>query len=316
MTVSLKSVNQIDLDFYSTSIYIIQRFLRKIYGNNLKKFYVNNGKFHVMNQFNFVMDPVLLMFRHMELLKGFVSKDIKGRFAGSFGGLIWTILTPLATIIAYFFIFSIILKVNVRHRETGTDNFAIFFLCGFFPWIMFADSLGKSVGILVGEANIIKKVVFPVELLPVSIVISTYLINAVGFVIVLIYLAFNGYLNLHWLYLPVFLIIEMVFTLGLSFFLSAICVFIRDTGEVFSIIIMLWFFGTPIVYPASMVPKPIQLIFHLNPMVYYIDNFRNCILMNKINLHSLLAMSAFALISYCIGAWFFTHSKSAFGDVL
>ncbi len=269
-----------------------------------------------MNLFKTIISPITSIFFHRELLKGFVSKEIKGRFAGSFGGLIWTVLTPLATIIAYFFVFSVILRVSVSQKETGTDQFVIFFLCGFFPWTMFADSLGKSVGILVGESNIITKVVFQVELLPISIVISTYLINSIGLGIVLVYLAFNGYLNVHWLYLPIFLIIEMLFTLGLAFFLSAICVFIRDIGELFGIVIMLWFFGTPVVYPASLVPKRLAFIFYLNPMVDYVNNFRNCILMNKINLHSLMVMCAFALVSYCAGAWFFIHSKSAFGDVL
>lgn len=269
-----------------------------------------------MKQLSIIVSPLLSIFFHRELLKGFVFKEIKGRFAGSFGGLIWTVLTPLATIIAYFFVFSIILRVSVTPEETGTDKFAIFFLCGFFPWTMFAESLGKAVGILVGESMIITKVVFPVELLPVSVVISTYLINGIGFGLVLVYLAFNGYLNAHWLYLPIFLIIGMMFTLGLSFFLSAICVFIRDIGELFSIVIMLWFFGTPIIYPVSMVPERLEFIFYLNPMVDYVNNFRNCILMDTIDIHSLIVMCVFALVSYCAGAWFFVRSKAAFGDVL
>jgi lipopolysaccharide transport system permease protein len=269
-----------------------------------------------MKQFSIIVSPLLSIFSHGELLKGFVFKEIKGRFAGSFGGLIWTILTPLATIIAYFFVFSIILRVNVTPEETGTDKFVIFFLCGFFPWTMFAESLGKAVGILVGESNIITKVVFPVELLPISIVISTYLINGIGFGIVLIYLAFNGYLNATWMYIPILLMIGMLFTLGLSFFLSAICVFIRDIGELFGIVIMLWFFGTPIIYPVSMVPERLEFIFYLNPMVDYVNNFRNCILMDTIDIQSLIVMCVFALVSYCAGAWFFVRSKSAFGDVL
>jgi len=106
-----------------------------------------------MKQLSIIVSPLLSIFFHRELLKGFVFKEIKGRFAGSFGGLIWTVLTPLATIIAYFFVFSIILRVSVTPEETGTDKFAIFFLCGFFPWTMFAESLGKAVGILVGESQ-------------------------------------------------------------------------------------------------------------------------------------------------------------------
>jgi len=260
--------------------------------------------------------PLLSIYNHFHLLKGFVSRDIKGRFAASFGGLIWTILSPLATIIAYFFIFSIILRISITPEETGTGRFSIFFLCGFFPWNLLADSLSKAVGVLVAEASIITKVVFPVELLPVSIVISTLVVNSIGFFIFLVYLSFAGYMHLYWLLIPVALMLEAFFIMGIAFFVSALCVFFRDIGELLGIIILLWFFGTPVIYPSSMAPSRLEWFYDLNPMVAYVGFIRKVILQHTFDHQSFLIMCICAMISYMLGTWFFMRSKGAFGDVL
>jgi lipopolysaccharide transport system permease protein len=263
-----------------------------------------------------IIIPFFSIYHYSTLLKGFVVKDIKGRFAGTFAGLLWTLLAPLSRILAYFFVFSLVLRVTVTIEETGTDKFVIFFLCGFFPWTILAESLGKAVRILIAESGIITKVVFPVELLPVSVVISNFLINGIGFGLFLVYLGFSGYFNPTWFLIPLFLIFELLFILGLAFFLSAMCVFVRDLGELFNIAIMLWFFGTPVIYPASRVPESMAFIFNLNPMVYVMDVFRDSILMGRVEMDSLITLAVLSIISYCIGAWFFIRSKAAFGDVL
>lgn len=232
------------------------------------------------------------------------------------GGFLWTLISPLATIIAYFFVFSLVLRVPVSVEDTGTNQYALFFLAGFFPWAMFADSLAKSVGILLSESSLITKVMFPVELLPISVVTSTFIVNGVGFLLLLIYLAFSGFIHLSWLCLPLILLLEAIFALGVAFFLSALCVFIRDTRELLNIVLMLWFFGTPIIYPPSMVPEGFKYLLALNPMTLFINTFRDIVLMNRIDFLTVLHLAFFSLISYSFGAWFFTKSKPAFGDVL
>ncbi len=251
-----------------------------------------------------------------ELLKGFVSREIKGRFAGSMGGILWTIFSPLATISAYFFVFSIIMRMSVSIEETGTDRFVIFFLTGFFPWAMFADSLSKSVNILLGESALITKVVFPVELLPLSTVISTFFINGIGYALFLIYLAFSGFFHITWLVLPLLLLIEAFFVLGISLFLSALNVFIRDTAELLGIVIMLWFFTTPIIYPVSMVPDSLDTAIRLNPMFLFVDTFRQILLQNQIDYAMFSVLFVLSMVSCALGSWFFMKARPAFGDVL
>jgi len=260
--------------------------------------------------------PFSLMVHKKNLLREFVTREIKGRFAGTAGGILWTVMSPLATILAYFFVFSLVLRINVTIEETGTDRFVLFFLTGFFPWLMFADTLGKASAVLLNEASLITKVVFPVELLPMSVVTATFIVNGIGFLLVLVYLGFSGFLSWSWAYLPVLLMILAFFSLGLAFFLSALTVFLRDTGELLGIIMMLWFFGTPVIYPVSMVPDEVSALIAVNPMALFVETFRDAILVHQVDFFSVLVLMVLSLVSYTIGFWFFKKAKPAFGDVL
>ncbi|MBF0468534.1 MAG: ABC transporter permease [Desulfamplus sp.] len=269
-----------------------------------------------MNKANYIISPFITALKHKSLLKGFIMREIRGRFAGSMGGFVWTFLSPLATITAYSFVFSMVLRMSVTVEETGTDKFLIFFLTGYFPWIMFADSLSKSVFILLSESSLITKVVFPIELLPVSTVVSTFIVNGTGYLIVLTYLLFKGFFNIYWLCIPVLIMIQAFFALGFCFFLSALNVFFRDTSELLGIVMMLWFFSTPVIYPASMIPDGMKALLLMNPMFFFIDTFRSIVLMHQIDFVSLCYMCIFSVLSFVFGSWFFVKSRPAFGDVL
>jgi lipopolysaccharide transport system permease protein len=256
------------------------------------------------------------VFRHRHLLKEFVVREIKGRFVGSFGGLLWTVLSPLATIIAYGFVFSVVVRMEVTAAEVGTDSFLIFFLTGFFPWLMFSESLVRAAGSLLAHSALITKVVFPVELLPVSSVGASFIINGIGFFLLLVYLAVTGHAHVAWLLLPLLLVIEALFALGLAFFLAAISVFIRDTIEVLNIVVMLWFFATPIIYPLSMIPAGLQPWFRLNPMASLVGCGRDILLFHRLDPTTAFALGGLGLVSCGLGAWFFLRARPAFGDVL
>lgn len=263
-----------------------------------------------------LMAPFIAIFRHQQLLREFVARDIKGRFAGSFAGILWTVINPLATIIAYYFVFSLVLRVSVTVEDTGTDQFIIFFLAAFFPWTMFADTLGKSAGSIVSQSGLVTKVVFPVELIPVSSLFSAFIVNGMGFLIFLIYLAFSGFYHVSWLWLPVVIAIEMLFALGLALFFSAFSVFIRDTTEVLGIALMLWFFGTPIIYPQSMVPEAMKSFFDVNPMALFARCIRDILLRHQVDEWLMLKLFVMAVVLLIPCTWFFMRSKPSFGDVL
>lgn len=254
--------------------------------------------------------------RYRHLLKEFVGREIKGRFAGTFAGTLWTVINPVATMLAYFFVFSVVIRMQVTAAEVGTDSFLLFFLSGFFPWLMFSESLMKAVGSLVSQSGLITKMVFPVELLPLSALLSSFILNGAGFLIFLIYLGVSGYFHASWLLLPVLVVIEALFALGLSWLLAALCVFIRDIAEILNIVIMLWFFGTPIIYPGSMVPEALRPLFSFNPMASFVQCFRDLLLFHQLDVLLTLKLFVLSLVTCLLGAWFFMRSKPAFGDVL
>jgi len=260
--------------------------------------------------------PVESLISHHYLLRGFVVKDIQGRFVGSMGGNFWVLLNPLATIISYLFIFSIVLRVTVSASETGTDNFTIYFLSGFFPWFMFAESLSRSVVVLIENAALITKVSFPVELLPTGTVISSFIVNGIGMLCFLVFLIFTGFFHWVWVGLIYLIFMQILFTWGLSNLLAALCVFIRDMKELLAIILMIWFYATPIVYPVSLLPEGFQKFMTLNPMWNFIDLYRSILLRNQFDLTLAINAGIIAFIFYGLGTWFFMRSKNAFGDVL
>lgn len=256
------------------------------------------------------------MHQYWHLLWSFVARDIKGRFVGSYAGNLWVLINPLATIVTYLFIFSIVLRVQVSAAETGTDNFTIYFLSGFFPWFMFAESLSRSVVVLIENANLITKVYFPVELLPVGVVVSSFIINGIGYLCFLAVLVVLGFAGISWGWLLVFFFLQALFTWGLANLLSALCVFIRDMKEILAILLMVWFYATPIVYPASLLPETFRPAMRCNPMWGFVELYRDVLLKQQADIGQVAYMGAVSILVYALGTWFFMRAKNAFGDVL
>lgn len=270
----------------------------------------------LQNLMNNLVRPIKLAFQHRSLLRGFVGREVKGRFAGNVAGMAWALLNPLATLLVYMFVFSMVIRVAVTAQETGTDSFFIYFITGFLPWIIFSDSLARATGALLDNASLITKVVFPVELLPMTSVLSGLLVNGLGMVLMLIYLSLQGFLSSIWLFLILVLPLQILFTLGVGMLLSSACVYLRDIREMIGLILMVWFFSTPIIYPLSMVPHNIQSLIQFNPMYMFVDLYRDILLFNALDMKSLISAIVLTLVMYTLGAQFFARVKPGFGDVL
>lgn len=263
-----------------------------------------------------ILSPIRAIASHSRLLKDFVRREIRGRFAGSYAGILWALINPFAMILVYLFIFSVVLRIPIKPSETGTDSFAIFFFSGFFPWLILSESLTRSVGVLLQNAVLITKVVFPVELLPAGSVISAAIINGIGFLLFLLFLIPAGHLHPSWLLLPILIPVFLLFVWGLSTFLAAICVFVRDIRDILTILLMIWFYATPVVYPASMLPDFLRPVIELNPMGIFVHLFRDALLIHRFDPLLLFEAILFAVGAYGLGSWFFMRAKPAFGDVL
>lgn len=255
-------------------------------------------------------------FRFRTLFRGFLTKEIRGRFAGSVGGFFWSLLTPLANLFIYIFVFSVVLDLRLKPMETGTDSFAVFFLAGMLPWLAFSEALTSATDLFLGRANLITKVSFPLELLPLTGLVVPFFFNGLGFVMYLVYLVWKGYAHVGWLWLPLVIGMHMVFTLGLIALISSLTVFLQDIKQFVGIAVSLWFFLTPIIYPLSMVPEAYRWMITVNPMYPFIDLYHQVLLQGSISYAMLGCGMGLAILVFIGGMVVFERSKYAFADVL
>ncbi|MFH0994561.1 MAG: ABC transporter permease [Pseudomonadota bacterium] len=253
---------------------------------------------------------------HKTLFWGFVNQEFKGKYAGSMGGLLWSVITPLANLLIFIFVFSVVFSIRMKPIETGTDSFVVFLLTGLLPWIAFSDALASSTGMFVGKANLITKVAFPLELVPSAGILVTFMLNGIGFILLLIYLTFEGYCHLAWLYLPIVTVVFMVFTLGLVVLIASLSVFIRDIQQIMASILTLWLYLTPILYPNQMVPESLRFILDINPVNPFIELYHQVLLQHVFSFELFGYAAGFAAISFIAGVWFYNKSRNAFADVL
>ena len=255
-------------------------------------------------------------FLHKTLFWGFVNQEIKGRYAGSMGGLLWSIITPLANLLIFIFVFSAVFKIRLKPVETGTDSFVMFLLAGLLPWIAFSEAVSASTGMFVGKANLITKVAFPLELVPTAGILATFILNGLGFILFLIYLAFEGYCHATWLFLPIISALFMIFTLGIVVLIASLSVFIRDIQQIMPSLLSLWMYLTPILYPVQMVPESLQLFIKINPVYPFIELYHQSLLQHAVSYPLLGQAIGLAAVSFLSGVWFYNKSRNAFADVL
>ncbi len=255
-------------------------------------------------------------YNHRYLIKEFLIKEVKGRFAGSFAGRLWLFINPLSQILVYIFLFSIVLKIKLQSHLSGTDNFVIYLLSGMFPWLAFSDSVLRSMGILIENASIIQKVAFPVNILPFVAEAQSFFTNGIGFILFLVYLIFKGFITVNWLYLPVILICFYLFTFGFGLILSAVSVYVKDLMHIMNIVLFVWFYSTPIIYPEYMIPKKLSFLIYLNPIYPFIYNLRCAILNTPVDYNFIWLMILWTSLLFLLGMKIFDLLKDGFSDVI
>ena len=208
------------------------------------------------------------IYNYRELLKTNIKKEIRGKYKGSWLGVLWTFLNPLLMLAVYAFVFPYILRVNV-------DNYTIFMIVALIPWNFFTTAIQSGTGSVVANGNILKKVYFPREIIPISITTSQLVNFLITCIIMAVFIIFSGVgFSVHALLFPLLVLIQYILILGLTFILSALTVFVRDIDHFVSVILMLGFYATPIVYQAEMLPKKSQIFLKLNPMAQLVEAYR------------------------------------------
>lgn len=209
------------------------------------------------------------LYDYREMLKTSIKKDIGGKYKNSFLGVLWSFVNPLLQIIVYAIIFPLIMKSNI-------ENYVVFMVCGLIPWNYFSTVINRSSFTMIENGNILKKVYFPREILPISVVTSetvTFLISSI--LILLFAFGYGLGLTINVLFYPLVLLVQYVLLLGISLIVSSVTVYFRDLQHFIGVLLQLFFYATPIVYAVDVIPANFQWILKINPMTYIIEGYRD-----------------------------------------
>lgn len=208
------------------------------------------------------------LYNYRELLKTNVKKEIRGKYKGSWLGIVWTFLNPLLMLAVYAFVFPYILRVDV-------ENYTIFMIVALIPWNFFTTAVISGTSCINVNGMILKKVYFPREIIPLSVTISQLINFLITCLIVFMFILFSGVgFSIHFLLFPLLVLIQFILTLGINFILSSVTVFIHDIAHFVQIAMTLGFYATPVVYLSSMLPAKFQWAMHVNPMAVLVEAYR------------------------------------------
>ncbi|WP_304181547.1 ABC transporter permease [Leptotrichia trevisanii] len=251
------------------------------------------------------------IYNYRQMIYSLVNKELKVRYKGSILGFFWTFLNPLLQLIIYTIVFSVILKSNIK-------NFHIYLFVGLVPWIFFTTCIQAGSVSIVANKDLVKKIYFPRIVLPIATVNAAFM-NMIYTMIVVILTVFFSEIGLSWyiLLLPFIMILQYIMVLGITFVFAALNVFFRDLEYILSIVLMAWFYLTPIVYTIDMVPKEYRGIFFINPMTSIIMFYREILYYKKIPDFSFFSnIVLYSIVMIFIGYFIFEKLQKSFAEEL
>lgn len=249
------------------------------------------------------------LYKYRELLKSNIKKEIRGKYKGSFLGILWSFVNPLLSVLIYAIVFPFILKSN-------QDNYVTFLIVGILPWNWFVTSVNFGTFTIIGNAGIIKKVYFPREILPISIVTSGLINFLISCIIIFIFLIVTGIgFSKYILLLPLIILIQFILLLGIVFITSAINVYVRDAEYIVNFLVNMLFYATPILYSSTLFPAKIRWILELNPMAAIINSYRDILFYQQLpNLGSLSIAIGFSIFLLFLGLLIFRKLEKGFAE--
>jgi len=264
--------------------------------------------------------PIWTISRNRSLIHSMVRRDILGRFRGSFGGWFWTVLNPLMLMSTYFFVFGVVMQSKVE-GDSSQGAFALYLIAGMLPWLAFSEAVGRAPINMLEHRQFIKKLLFPIETLPVNIMLAGFVSELFGLVIYFAGLLLaRGHLPLSILWLPVLVIPQMLFTVGLCWFLAAMGVFFRDLAQINGFLLTIWFFLTPICYPETLLatmPATARAILERNPMYVLVSGYRDLFLRGHAPAWGPLAkFYVLSVLVFLLGHACFHKLKKSFADII
>ena len=254
------------------------------------------------------------IFRYRGLIQSLVARELKARYRGSVLGFFWSFVNPLLLLLIYTFVFTYVLE----NRAPDLQPYALFMFCGILPWTWFSSSLTEAASSLIAGGNLIKKVLFPAEILPLVTVLANMVHFFLGLPILVAFLV--GYrhppdwLDLVWF--PIIVFVQLLFTAGLALILSALAVHFRDIRDILANILTFWFFATPIIYPMEMAPSLGRQLLNLNPFTHLAISYQEVLFYQGGFGHWkwLLALGVASALLFLAGFFLFDRLRDSFAE--
>ena len=251
------------------------------------------------------------------LLFQLVRRDFEQRFVGSAIGWIWGLIHPLVLLVSWTFVFQFCLHAPVP-ADAGTTSYPLFLFAGMLPWLLFSETMQRSASSLLDHANLITKTVFPAEIIPVSVFLSALVSHLLA--LALMIAAAGVYLNqisIFLLVLPVYILVIGLLAVGLGWIVASLNVFLRDTAQLLSVVLTLWFWMTPIFITDQNFPSWARFLVVANPLCYAVRSYRAVLLTSTLpDPRDLAFVAACGVGAFVGGGLFFRHMKRGFADVL
>jgi lipopolysaccharide transport system permease protein len=258
------------------------------------------------------------LFRYRGLIQSLVARELKARYRGSALGFVWSFVNPLLLLLIYSFVFTTVMP----NKTEGVQPYQLFMFCGILPWTWFSSSLSEAANSLISGGNLIKKVLFPAEVLPIVSVLTNMVHFFLGLPILIAFLLVYRHYprpeNLLWF--PVAVLVQLVFTTALALILSALSVHFRDIKDILSNLLTLWFFATPIIYPwfQPSVQK-FHLFFDINPFTHIAVSYQEILFFNQAPVGHwkwLLSWGAGSVVLFLAGYWLFDRLRDSFAEAV
>jgi lipopolysaccharide transport system permease protein len=249
------------------------------------------------------------------LLFQLVRRDFEQRFVGSAMGWIWSLIHPLVLLLSWTFVFKFCLGMQA---PAGVPSYPLFVFAGMLPWLLFSETVTRSAPSLLDQANLITKTIFPAEIVPVSVFLST-LVSHLLAVLLMVTAMGVGYnhVSVFLILLPLYMVAIGFLAVGLGWIAASLHVFLRDTAQVVSVIFTFWFWLTPIFIEEGKFPQRARFLLTLNPLYYLVRAYRAALLYSVVPSFRDLAIAlAFGLAAFVAGGLFFRYMKRGFADVL
>ncbi len=250
------------------------------------------------------------------LLFQLVRRDFEQRFVGSVAGWVWGLIHPLVLLGSWTYVFSVCLKQKLPPGEPG--NYPLFLFAGQLPWLLFSETVQRSSSSLIEQAGLITKTVFPAEMVPLSVFLSSLISHFLALLLMIVAAAI-------WLHsvspvlvlLPIYMLFLGLLAVGIGWVVAALQVYLRDTAQIVTVVLTVWFWLTPIFIFENQIPKRLQILIYLNPLARLVNAYRKVLLASALpGWRETGLLAAYGLAAFFVGGLVFRHLKRGFADVL